>query len=293
MAKIGQFKNEQARIDYLQAYDALTTLYDVPPQSLDVPTSFGTTRAYRFGSGGGTPLVLLHPIAGTGLTWEPFIEELSRDRVVYALDTIGVAGRSVQTAPISEVADYGTWFEDVMTGLGLDRVHLFGYSEGSWHAGLIGSHKPHLLASLTVGEPQTWLGKVPKGLLLRVIWLGLRPTDENFAKFNSWMSPEVELHPLETAVVKASMGYRRRTPWPKPFTDRELDAIATPTLAMFGSESVLGDPNACAARATEHIPDIEVEILPGLGHGALWQDTDAVLGRLLGFVEQHGRRTVS
>ena len=287
MAKVGKFKNEQARIDYLRAYDALTTLYEVSPPSLDVTTAFGSTRVYRFGSGDGTPLVLIHPITGTGLTWKPFIQALSRDRVVYALDTIGTPGRSVQSEPITDVADYGTWFEDVLSALGLDRVHLFGYSEGSWHAGLIGSSKPQLLASLTVGEPGVWLGKIPKGLLLRMIWIGLRPTEENFEKFNAWMSPGVELHPLEKALVRASLGYRRRTPWPKPFTDRELEAITTPTLAFFGAETVIGDPNAAAIRATTHIPDAEVEIFPGLGHGALWQDQEATIGRLLSFIGQH------
>lgn len=293
MAKIGQFKNEQARVDYLRAYDALTALWTIAPTAVEVPTSFGSTRVHRFGSGTGVPLVLLHPMGGTSLTWQPFIDAFARDRVVYALDTIGCAGRSVQSKPITDPADYGTWFEDVVAGLGLEKVHLFGYSDGSWHAGLVGSHAPQRIVSLVVGEPGAWLSGISKGLLMRMLWIGLRPTHKNFAKFNAWMSPGVELHELETNVVKASMGFRRRTPWLKPFDDQQLRSISVPTLAFFGSETVLGDPDVAARRAVEHIPDVEVEIFPGLGHSALWQDPGATVGRLLTFIGQHDHRSVS
>ncbi|MFD2792801.1 alpha/beta fold hydrolase [Promicromonospora vindobonensis] len=126
MARIGRFKSDEAREAYLRTYDAMAELWPAPAVLADVPTSFGSTHVRRFGSGGGVPLVLLAGVLGSSLHWHSVVEDLARDRTVYALDTIGAAGRSVQTAPLTRDADYGTWFAEVLDGLGLDRAHVLG-----------------------------------------------------------------------------------------------------------------------------------------------------------------------
>lgn len=44
MARIGRFKDDEARAAYLRAYDAVADLWPMPATDVDVPTSFGTTR---------------------------------------------------------------------------------------------------------------------------------------------------------------------------------------------------------------------------------------------------------
>src|SRR5215470_10769805 len=46
------------------------SLWTSAPESVRVPTRFGSTQAYRW-PGSGVPLVLLHGGAVTSLTWEP------------------------------------------------------------------------------------------------------------------------------------------------------------------------------------------------------------------------------
>lgn len=83
------------------------------------------------------------------------------------------------------------------------------------------------------------------------------------------------------------MAYRRRTPWPSPLTDDQLGHITTPTLALFGADTVLGDPVAAGRRVTTHVPDAEVVLAPGGGHGVLWQLPDQVVPAINAFVARH------
>ncbi|MBA4856397.1 hypothetical protein [Nocardia farcinica] len=94
---------------YLRIYDTLESEWPLPADTFDIPTSFGSTHGRRSGVGERTPMVLLHPVNGSSLYWRSVVADLARDREVYALDTIGTAGRSVQTAPLRGEADVAVW----------------------------------------------------------------------------------------------------------------------------------------------------------------------------------------
>ena len=51
------------------------SLWTSAPESVSVPTRFGSTQAYRW-PGSGVPLVLLHGGAVTSITWEPIAEAM-------------------------------------------------------------------------------------------------------------------------------------------------------------------------------------------------------------------------
>src|SRR6476646_3100288 len=137
MAKIGQWKNDQAKLDFLRASDEVAAQWPVPATDIDVETPFGTTRVRRSGSGEGAPIVLLPGIGGNGMVWHRFIRELSRDRVVYTPDVMGWAGRCEQIAPLRDAEDIAKWMVAVLDGLSEDRVHLAGNSYGAWLAGVV------------------------------------------------------------------------------------------------------------------------------------------------------------
>ncbi|WP_242504125.1 alpha/beta fold hydrolase [Promicromonospora panici] len=105
---------------------------------------------------------------------------MARDRTVYALDTIGAAGCSVQTAPLHGDADYAAWFADVLDGLGLDRVHVLGESSGAWHATLVGLYAADRVASVSLIEPNGVVTRIPWRALLRMIRFGANTTDEGW-----------------------------------------------------------------------------------------------------------------
>ena len=94
------------------------SLWTSAPESVLVPTRFGSTQAYHW-PGSGVPLVLLHGGAVTSITWEPIAVAMP-DRDVYALDIMGDVGRSEHTAPFSDVTELATWLDDALAVLGKD-----------------------------------------------------------------------------------------------------------------------------------------------------------------------------
>ncbi|MEN5076051.1 alpha/beta fold hydrolase [Isoptericola cucumis] len=287
MATTGRFTNDDARERYEAAYDALAARWPVPSTDLPVPTSFGPTRVRRSGAGDGIPLVLLHGLNGSGLSWHGVVERLAAERVVYAPDVVGTAGRSVQTAPLTSADDYGTWGAELLDGLGLDRAHVLGYSEGAWFATLLAARAPGRVATLTLGEGITALVKPSRKVVARMVRAAAVPTAKSFARLDEWLTPGVTLTDEDRALARAATAYRRRTPWPSPVPDERLRAITAPTLAIFGAETRLGDPLAAAHRVTALVADSRVELVPGGGHGVLWQLPDQVLPLVEEFCRTH------
>ncbi|MFC8190995.1 alpha/beta fold hydrolase [Cellulomonas sp. NPDC057328] len=286
MGKIGRFTDEAARQEYLRTYRGLEALWPVPAEQADVPTRFGTTHVRWSGAGGGTPLVLVHGLNGNGLSWYRDVETLARGRVTYAPDTIGTAGLSVQTAPVGE-SDVATWFAETLDGLGLDRVHVMGESNGAWHATLAALGAPQRVASLTLVEPNGVFVRTPWRSLLRFVRLASRLTEAGWRAMGEWLTPGVTIGHEDHAVARAAFGYRRALGWARVLTDAELASLTVPVLALFGGASVLSAPEASARRIDERVPGAETHVYPGRGHGVLGELRDEVLTRVVEFLERH------
>jgi pimeloyl-ACP methyl ester carboxylesterase len=287
---ISTFRSSQAADQYGQRYDDLVEAYwPVPQDELDLPSRFGTTRVRVSGEGDAVPLLLVHPTAGSSAGWYPLIKPLCAGRRVFTPDTIGGAGRSVQTAPITSVEDLVTWLDEVLDGLHLDRVHIVGYSEGGWiaasHAAL--TNQRERIATLTLIEPAGAIERVPTGFLLNMIVRGARTMlarDKPTAvrKFNDWMNGDVELTDAQIDLLLAGMGsFRQELPRPQRLSDDALRGIAAPTLLLLGADTKLYDPASVQERALNLIPAAEVEIIPQAGHGLAFQYPDLVTERIL------------
>ncbi|WP_346343231.1 alpha/beta fold hydrolase [Rhodococcus sp. MS13] len=215
------------------------------------------------------------------------MEDLCRDRVVYALDTIGTAGRSVQTAPLTGESDFATWVGEVLNELGVDRVHLVGYSHGAWHAVLVALHAPERLASVTLIEPGGVFDKPSWRVLLKMVRAGMRRTDKNIRKLNDWLSPGYVIGDREFALVTEALNYRPGVGWARMLKDAEVQSISVPMLVISGAETVVSSPERVAARLADLVSEAEVEIYAGTGHGILGHIPDRVIPRLMKFVRNH------
>lgn len=287
-AKIGRFKTEEARVEYLRMYDEMVTNWPVPARELDVETRFGTTHVRRSGNPEGSPIVLIHPLTGTSLAWWRLVEPLAASHDVFALDTMGTPGRSVQTKPIADASDYGAWLGDVIDQLGLDSPHLVGYSEGGYVAmsAALGSIP---IASLVAIEPGGAIAKIKPGFLGSMIVAGVKAQfdDKALQRFAEKMSPGVDFAPgeMETVSYGAKI-FKQSLPFPKRFTDDELRQISVPTLLYMGAETDLYDPEKAAERAQRLMPDVETIIVPNAGHGLAFQFPDLTVETILDFVSR-------
>ncbi|MER7582003.1 alpha/beta fold hydrolase [Kitasatospora sp. NPDC097691] len=282
--RISEFSNGKAEARFRTAYErALTRLWPGPRTSLDVPTGFGTTRVHRTGPTEGQPVVLLPGSGGNALMWHGYLDDLARRHPVIAVDTVGEPGASVQSAPIRNGRDAAAWLEDLLTGLDLPAVHLVGCSYGGWIALNHRIHHPGRAATLTLVDPAgladpgrrfyTWL--IAGGLAA----LAPRPLRPRLSKLvgNSAIL-ETEL----MALMRASMGFRRRLPLATTLTDEELGRLHGPALFLLGERSALHDAREAAARLHRLVPGARVTLVPGAGHALPTDDPAAVLDGILG-----------
>jgi pimeloyl-ACP methyl ester carboxylesterase len=300
--RIGGFRTLEAAAHYYERYDDMVArLWPVAHDELDIPTRFGTTHVRRSGPAHGTPLVLIHPTTGSSAGWYPLIAALAERRPVYTPDTIGTVGRSVQTAPIRSPRDLVAWVDDVLDGLGLDAIHLLGYSEGGWivalHAAL--ADRPERLTTLTLIEPGGAIERVPRRLVASMIVRGARTLlarDKHraFRAFNQWMNGDVEISDDEIELfLLAFRTFRQKLPAPGVLSDDELRRITVPTLLLLAADTRLYDPEKVAARAHRLLPDVCVEIIPDAGHGVLFQYPDQLTARILQFIEADHERAAT
>ena len=91
MSGVGRFVSDAARDRYVTAYDEAMALLPAPERTLDVPTSLGSVRVYRFAGAHDdrAPLVLLPGTASGTPVWASNLPDLLMIRSVYALDLLG------------------------------------------------------------------------------------------------------------------------------------------------------------------------------------------------------------
>ena len=267
---VGHFKGERARAHYLSAYQ--TAMAGLPPvdESVDVPTSFGTVRAYRFdGPSSGPPVVLLPGRNASTPMWRSNIPALLEHRTVICVDLLGEAGMSVQEKPITGPADEAQWLDDVLAGLGLHRTHLMGVSIGGWTAVNFAVHRPGRAASLSLLDPVFTFAPVPVKSMVIAAGMFLPLPDSVQRRVFSWISggADVDDSLPEAALISAgSTDYVLRKAMPKLFTNDQLRSLAVPVLALIAGRSVMLDAALAAARARNLLPRGQVELWPDASH---------------------------
>ncbi|MDI2129046.1 alpha/beta fold hydrolase [Yinghuangia seranimata] len=281
--RIGEFKNDRARDRFQTAYDhALDELWPGPRTALDIPTRYGTTRAYRVGPPAEDPVVLLPGAGGNSLMWHAYVGLLAKHRTVVAVDTVGEPGASVQTTPIADGDDAATWFDDVLTGIDTNAAHVVGCSYGGWLALTHHLRHPGRTASLTLVDPAgfaefgtrfyAWL---IAGGLAAAAPRRLRPRLARLVGNSAILDTEL------MRLMRASMGFRRALPIPPVYSDDELRRLDIPTLVLLGERSALHDARKVAERITATAPSARVEIVPGTGHALPTDAPELVAERIL------------
>ncbi|MFJ9797334.1 alpha/beta fold hydrolase [Streptomyces sp. NPDC101145] len=289
---VGRYVNDDLRERYFAACDAVYALGAAAVAETDVETAYGTTHVYRYGpddpSGADrTPVVLVHGAGSCSAMWYPNTPALSAERTVYAIDTPGDPGRSVQREPLHRPEDAARWLEETLDGLGLDRVHLVGTSYGGWLALNQAHRAPGRLASVTLLDP----GGLEKVGLRFFAWIfvslfatfapkALRP------RLAAWLEQPVLVVPELRAMIRAGVrAYRIRRPAPLPLTDEELASVRVPLYLVLGRRSLLVHPERQVERVPRLVPGARAEIVADTGHGPQIDHADEVNRRMLAFME--------
>ena len=266
---LGHFTSPAARARFATAYDAAFALLPRDHEGLDLDTSFGRVRAYRFGAGPGTPLVLLGGRNASTPMWAINLPLLAKDRPVFTLDGLGEAGGSTQTSPLTGPEDQARWVAEALGELGIGPVHLVGSSLGGWLALQVAIRRPPSVRSLTVLDPPATFARLRAGFVAGGL-LSTLPLTPEWARHRllRWITggpSDGAVGPEARLAMAALRGFRVRQPPPVLPTLEELRSVRTPVLALIAGRSRVHDARTAVARAST-LPHGTVELWPDASH---------------------------
>ncbi|MFF2086953.1 alpha/beta fold hydrolase [Nocardia sp. NPDC058176] len=288
--KIGYFTSRSGFDHFAETYRAGLALLPRPDAMAAVPTSFGPVRAYRFGPGGDTPVVLLSGRQACTPMWRGNLPGLAARHTVWSVDSIGEPGASTQVRELTDGADQATWVDETLAGLGLPRAHLLGVSIGANLAVQTALHRPDRLASITLLDPANTFARLSWKMI--VVSLGSVVPGMPAAVRNrllSWISGGAQADSApEGQLIAAGMKYYRGAQplLPRP-TEDQLRAITVPTLALLAGRSIVHDADRAAATA-RLIPGAQVEVWPQASHAINGEYPDRIAERFAEFVDGIG-----
>jgi pimeloyl-ACP methyl ester carboxylesterase len=292
---VGHFRTPEARQAYVDAYTEALDGLPEPTETHDVETSFGTVRAYAWiaeGQPDAAPVVLLPGRSAAAPMWGDNLPHYIEHRTVYAFDTIGDAGLSEQTIPLSDIHDAARWVDEAMAGLSIERAHLVGHSQGGGLAAAVAVRHPERLASLTLIEPVLTLGTLPLSVVFASIPVSLPFLPESWreAALNQIGGVSDEEadpdDPLARMINVGADGYSSSgLPNPVQLTDAELEGLPMPVYVAIASDSSLAGGEA--ADKANLIPDAQVKIWPDTTHSLPMQVAPALDAELEEFWAAH------
>jgi len=269
--KVGHFRSAAAFEHFLAAYRA--GMAGLPPFSelIDVPTSFGTVRAYRFdGPADLPPVLMLQGRNASTPVWRANLPGVLNGRTAYCIDLLGEAGLSVQDRPITGPDDQAQWLDETLAGLGLNAIHLMGVSIGGWTATNCAVRRPGRVTSLTLLDPAMTFAPIPVKTALVSVGLFAPGVPEALRRrVLRWIAGGADADdsvPEAALIAAGSSDFVLRSAMPKLFTDDQLRSLDIPVLAFIAGRSVIHDADRAAARARNLLPDGKVEYWADASH---------------------------
>lgn len=286
---VGHWDSAAGRDRYLAAYTGAFADMPQPAQTLDVPTSYGSVRVYRFEGIGSAnaPLVLLPGRASGVPVWADNLPSLLEIGDVYALDLLGEPGLSIQTRPIASDADQATWLHETLAALPEDQFHVVGLSIGGWTAVNLALHQPEHVATLTLIDPALVFGDLPLETVVRSLpaslpWLP-KAWRDSFTSHTAGGAP-VEDVPIAEMIEAGMQHYRMRLPQPARIAEERLASLDLPVLAIIAGESVIHDSQTAAETARRALADGEVLVIPGASHAVNGEHPVEIAAAIASFI---------
>jgi pimeloyl-ACP methyl ester carboxylesterase len=262
---------------------------DVPkPARFYTPPTFesvlGLPIAYRR-KGRGEAVVLLH---GAGFTrmWIPLYEMLSEVCDFITPEQPGF-GETPLPKWFRNFDDLTILYDQLFDQLGLDRIHLIGFSMGGWAAAEFASFYPRRLKSLSLITP-----------------VGLRLIDNPGVDIFQLTPPELMDRLFKDKAVMteflpdpedfdegihlySEFSAAARLMWAPRYNlalERRLQRLSCPTLVIGGEEDRL-IPNEMSDRYAEVLPNSRLVRIPGTGHEPCLERPRELADQLLSFIQ--------
>lgn len=282
------FKSPAGAAEYLQAYNAVLTLWPVAHESHYIETSHGVTHVVTAGPEGAPPIVLLHAYAFSSAEWYANVEALSANHRVYAVDVMGDMNQTVMKRPFKQRAELAVWLRELFDALGIAKAVLMGHSYGGWLTLNFAMQYPERLTKIVLLAPAASFVPMVGQFTLRRILAFILPK-WFLPAFGRWsVAPGNPVPVLLLEQMRVAMRQYKFTSMvlqPDVYTDAELAQIKTPALVVVGEHEVIYNPAKAVERAQRTVAGLQVRMIPGASHALLMEQPAAVNEAILSFVQ--------
>jgi pimeloyl-ACP methyl ester carboxylesterase len=286
---IAHFRTQAGEADYRSAYERTLALWPAERETLEVKTSFGTTRVNATGPRDAPPAVLLHGFGFSSTQWYPNVTALTPALRVYAPDVPDQMGLSTLEQPLQTPDNYACWVGELLDGLQLDRVSLAGHSYGGWISANFAARQPQRVTRLSLISPAATIVPLTIEFYIRGILGGMLARDWMIYGMVKWMTTLREVRGLEI-VEQFKTGMQNMAQIPAGFP-KVLDAAAFSQLSM-PVQFIIGDheviytkrPAAVVERARQLIPHLQAVLIPNGGHAVTLDQTAETNRHLAAFL---------
>ena len=286
---LGHFTSAAAKDRFVTAYDRAMADLPPPQRSLDVRTSFGVVRVYRFAGAQPTkaPLVLLPGRASASPVWADNLPALLKLRSVYTIDLLGEPGLSIQDRPITSDADQAQWLREVLLQLPEPDVHLVGLSIGGWTTANLLVNQPSKVTSATLLDPVYVFSDLSLEAILRSIPASVRwfpkAWRDDFASWTAGGAPVKDV-PVAQMIEAGMQTYALDLPAPGRIAEDRIAAIRQPVLVIMAGRSPMHDSAAAADLARRTLQHGTVRVYPEASHAINGEYPDEIAADIDAFL---------
>jgi pimeloyl-ACP methyl ester carboxylesterase/putative sterol carrier protein len=249
------------------------------------PIHVGDHVLSTFVFGRGSPVVLLHGLAATKLSYLPLLPALARTHRVIVPDLPG-HGESTKPRASYTPGYFATVVHDLLDELGIDRASIVGNSMGGRIALEMAAEFPDRVRGLVLLDPAaagvpfplyvrllrmlpSGVGAVPIPLRKRIVAYGIRTlfSDPRRLPRGAYLAGAdefIRIYRHGRARVALLSAIRGLMADEDTFWDR-MAGVPVPTLILWGSEDRLV-PVRLGRRLARTMPRAELVVLPGVGH---------------------------
>jgi pimeloyl-ACP methyl ester carboxylesterase len=283
------------------AFAACTSAEETGPRTGLAPVNGGQIEYVVTGPEDGEPLLLIHGAAlGTALALIQDQPALAEHRVI-RMHQRGFVGSSDPVGPMSmaeSVADSAADAMGLLDALGIERAHVAGHSAGGAVVLEMAAAAPERLQTVILLDPAPASGLGLADPVAEAMSPGgpLNPggapvdAESALAAFSSFADGGTFRELADDApggFAQAVADFPRVPPGGPPwwtFSRAQIEAVETPTLVVWGSQSIFVDHSKALAEA---LPDAEGREIAGANHALVLQAPDEVAGSIADFVGRH------
>lgn len=189
---------------------------------------------------------------------------------MYAPDIIGQPGRSAGFRPSSKGGGHARWAEEILDGLGLEKVPSVGISYGAGIILRVAGHAPERISHAVLVSPSGLVrGSIPhmlKEVVLPMAMYRISPSDERLHRAASPLLTEDDEF-LERQVGAVYRHVKLDSDLPRAATKEELSQFDAPTMVFAAEDDIFFPGEAVVDRARKIVPNlVSAEILEGCRH---------------------------